>query len=215
MLAMRLAMFLISLTLLAQPRPIPVDNEWTRAVLATARPGPKGRLHKHDMNRVMIYLDKGTQVLEYENGPVKTISAEAGEIQFDPRGGMHTSAIPGNREFRIVEIELRKEGGPVTWPKDDPVKIAPKVYKVELDNSQVRILRVKLAPHQKIPEHEHALNRILVPLTEIDMAVTASDGKTTHTTGKSGDVLPGKPVRHREENTLDKPVEYIIVEFKD
>jgi len=192
-----------------------VDNEWAKAILATVSPAPKGRLHKHDMNRVMIYLDKGTQVIEYENGPTKTISAQAGEVQFDPKGGMHTSAIPpGTPTFRIVEIELKKEGGPVTFPKDDPLKIAPRVYKVELDNSQVRILRIKLAPHQKIAEHEHVLNRVLVPLTEIDMAVTTTDGKTAHTTGKSGDVLVGKPGRHREENALDKPVEYLVVEFK-
>jgi quercetin dioxygenase-like cupin family protein len=213
-LAMRKLMLLLPLTLLAQPRPVPVDNEWAKVVVANVAPAPKGRMHKHDMNRVMIYLDKGAQTIEYEGGKSKVISAHAGEVQFDPKGGMHTSENTGGTTFRIIEIELKKEGGPVTWPKADMIKVAPKAYKVELENSQVRILRVKLAPHEKIAQHEHVLPRVVVPLTEVDNTVTAADGTKTSLKAKSGDVVPGKPGTHREENTLDKPVEYIIVEFK-
>src|ERR1044071_2640987 len=111
---MRKLMFLLPLTLLGQ-RPVPVDNDWARVVIATANPGPKGRMHKHDMNRVMVYVDKGTQVLDFENGSSKTISARAGEVQFDPKGGMHTSMVPSGPAFRIVEIEIKKEGGSVNW----------------------------------------------------------------------------------------------------
>jgi quercetin dioxygenase-like cupin family protein len=161
---------LVPLTLLAQ-RPVPVDNEWARAIVATTAPGPKGRMHKHDMNRVMIYLDKGAQTIEYEGGASKIIAAKAGEVQWDPKGGMHTSMNSGGTTFRIVEIELKKDGGPVTWPKADPLKVAPKIYTVEFENDQVRVVRVKLGAHQKIAEHEHAVPRIVVPLTEVDMAL--------------------------------------------
>jgi quercetin dioxygenase-like cupin family protein len=210
---MRILMLLFPLTLLAQ-RPVPVDNEWARVIVATTAPGPKGGMHKHDMNRVMIYLDKGAQTIEYEGGASKIIAAKAGEVKWDPKNGMHTSMNSGGTTFRIVEIELKKDGGPVTWPKADPTKVAPKIYTVELENEHVRVLRVKVGPHQKIAEHEHAVHRVIVPLTEVDMAITAADGTTKSLKGKSGDAIFSQPGRHREENMLDKPVELILVEFK-
>ena len=210
---MRTLLLLIPLTLLAQ-RPVPVDNEWARVVVATTAPGPKSQMHKHDMNRVMIYLDKGAQTIEYEGGASKINAAKAGEVQWDPKDGMHTSMNSGGTTFRIVEIELKKDGGPVTWPKADPLKVAPKIYTVEFENDQVRELRVKLGPHQKIAEHEHAVPRIVVPLTEVNTAVPAADGTNTSLKGKSGDAIFSRPARPREENMLDKPVELILVEFK-
>ena len=210
---MRRLLLLIPLTLLAQ-RPVPVDNEWARVIVATTAPGPKGAMHKHDMNRVMIYLDKGAQTIEYEGGKSKVITAKAGEVQWDPKNGMHTSMNSGGTTFRIVEIELKKDGGPVTWPKADPLKVAPKIYTVEFENDHVRVVRVKLGPRQKIAEHEHAVPRIVVPLTEVNPAVTAADGTSTSLKGKPGDAIFSPPARHREENMLDKPVELILVEFK-
>src|SRR2546421_7078578 len=166
---MRILMMLLApLTLLAQ-RPVPVDNEWARVIIATTAPGPKGQMHKHDRDRVMVYLDKGAQTIEYEGGRSKVITARAGEVQWDPKDGMHTSMNSGGTTFRIVEIELKKDGGPVTWPKDDPLKVAPKIYTLEFENNAVRVVRVKVGPHQKIAEHEHAVHRIVVPLTEVDM----------------------------------------------
>jgi quercetin dioxygenase-like cupin family protein len=210
---MRKLMLLLPLTLLAQ-RPVPVNNEWARVVIATANPGPKGRMHKHEMNRVMVYIDKGTQVLGFEDGSSKTIAARAGEVQWDPKGGMHTSMIPSGPPFRIVEIELKKEGGAVQWPKVDPLTVAPKNYAAEFENSQVRVLRVKLAPHEKISEHEHGTSRIIVPLTEVDIAVSGADGAKTSLKAKPGEAIFAQPGRHSEENMLDKPVELILVDLK-
>jgi len=35
--------------------------------------------------------------------------------------------------------------------------------KVEMENEQVRVLRVKFGPRQRIPEHEHQLPRVVAP----------------------------------------------------
>jgi hypothetical protein len=58
------------------------------------------------------------------------------------------------------------------------------------------------------------LPRVTVPITEVNQAVTTPDGKTTPSISKPGDATFGGAARHREENTLDKPVEYLMVEFK-
>ena len=210
---MRIVLLLLPALLLAQ-RPVPVDNEWTRVVVATSAPGPKGRLHKHDMNRVMIYLDKGAQRLDYEGIGAREVRFEAGEVKWDPKGGMHTSQNTGGTTFRVVEVELKKPGGAARYSGIDPVKIAPDVYKVELENDQVRVLRAHLGPKQAIRLHEHSLPRVVVPLTEVEFKVTGADGKTNVLKAKAGETIFGMGVRHQEQNLRDAPAELLLVEMK-
>lgn len=209
----RTLVLLLPLTLLAQ-RPVPVDNEYARVVVATARPGPKGRPHVHQQNRVMVYLDKGAQRLEFQDGPAKDVVFEPGQVLWDTKGGLHTSESAGGTTFRVIEIELKKDGGDVAWPAIDPVTVAADVHKVEFENSQVRVLRVRLGPRQKIAFHEHRTPRVTVPLTEMRLEITAPDGTRNTVVGKPGDVLYGMPARHEEENLLDQPVELILVDLK-
>jgi len=204
---------MLSMAAIAQ-RPIPVDNEWTRVVIATSSPGPKGRSHKHDVNRVMIYLDAGKQRLEFDDGAARDIPFSAGQVLWDTKGGMHTSQNTGGTTFRIVEVEVKKPGGKVALPARDPVKVAPGLYKVEMENEQVRVLRVKLGPRQKIPEHEHLLPRVVAPLTPVKIRITGLDGMETMFEGKPGEAVYLTAARHREENLLEEPVELIAVEFK-
>ncbi len=37
----------------------------------------------------------------------------------------------------------------------DPVKVDPKHYKVEFENAQVRVLRIRYGPHEKSVMHDH------------------------------------------------------------
>jgi quercetin dioxygenase-like cupin family protein len=205
---MRALIFLAPIVLLAQ-RPIPVENEWARVVIATTSPGPKGRMHEHPMNRVMIYLDKGAQTIEYEDGRSKTIAAEAGQVFWDPKGGMHTSQNTGGTTFRIVEIELKKDGEPVSSPGNDPLRVAVRNHEVEIENEQVRVLRVKLGAREKIAGHAHTAPFLLVPLTDVEIG-----GGPTLLRGKSGDAIFVPAGAHSEENALDRSIEYILVEFK-
>jgi hypothetical protein len=52
-------------------------------------------------------------------------------------------------------------------------------------------------------------------LTDQDGAMTTPDGQTTKAQHKPGEVSWGGPVKHREENLMDKPFEAIVVEFKN
>ena len=59
----------------------------------------------------------------------------------------------------------------------DPVKVDPKHYRVEFENDQVRVVRVKIGPGETAPKHEHKLNRVVVYLSDQDFRVTNADGK--------------------------------------
>lgn len=85
--------------------------------------------------------------------------------------------------------------------------------KVEIDNPWVRVIRVKVGPHEKIPMHAHPAS-VLVALTDIHERVTTPDGKSQEVTRKKDDVAFREPVRHAEENLSDQPIEAVVVELK-
>jgi len=210
---MKILAWLLPLALLAQA-PTGVTNDYTRTIVATSRPGPKGGIHQHDVNRVMIYLDAGRQHLEFQDGTVKDFTFTPGQVMWDPKGALHTSQNLGPATYRVIEIELKKDGAAVQWPALDVLKVGPKNYSVELENDQVRVIRAKLGPREKMGEHEHKLPRLLIPLTELQIESTNADGSKGNLTGKPGDVIFAQPGRHREENMKEQPSELLIVEFK-
>ena len=142
---MKSLLLLLPLAAAAAMQPAPshttlFDTDLVKVIKASEKPGPKGRMHKHDVNRVMIYLDEGQMELDYEGKGVKPLKFKAGTVRrWDPAGGMHTSQTTGTKNFHIVEIEVKKaKGTAVQFPALDPVKVDSKHYKVEFENDQVR-----------------------------------------------------------------------------
>jgi quercetin dioxygenase-like cupin family protein len=95
----------------------------------------------------------------------------------------------------------------------DPVKVDSKHYKVEFENSQVRVLRIKYGPNEKSVMHWHP-NAIAIFVTDINAKFTFPNGKTEDTTAKAGETRWTPAGRHLPENTSDQPFEVILVELK-
>lgn len=197
----------------------PIDNDQVKVLKVQVQPREKTRLHEHKVNRVMIYLDAGTQDFDYE-GKKSTLDFKAGDVKWSPAGGMHIAEITSAQPVNIVEVELKKPGGGTahgTAHQDalDPVKIDPNHYRVEFDNPQVRVLRVKIGPHETAPMHVHSLNRVVTYLHDQKIRVTTPDGKTSDVEHKAGDVAWAGQAKHKEENVDDQPMEVVVVELKD
>ena len=94
----------------------------------------------------------------------------------------------------------------------DPVQLSPD-YKVEIDNTWVRVLRVKHPPHAKIPLHEHPA-AVAVFLTDIHEKVTGADGQIRSLDRKAGEVVFNPAGKHAEENVSDQPLETVLIELK-
>ncbi len=194
-----------------------IDNEQVRVLKVTVQPHQKTRLHQHTVNRVMIYLQAGRQNIDYQDGKKVVQSWKAGEAKWSPSSGMHVAEITSDQPVTIVEVELKKPGSSarVGTSALDPVKIDPKHYKVEFENDQVRVLRVKIGPKETAPMHEHGLNRVVTYLTDQKFQVTTADGKVEQVEHKAGEVSWGGPARHKEESLNDKPFEVVVVELKN
>jgi len=95
----------------------------------------------------------------------------------------------------------------------DPVKVDSKHYKVEFENSQVRVLRIKYGPHEKSVMHRHP-NAIAIFVTDVNGKFTFPDGKTQDMTSKAGETRWTPAGLHLPENTSDQPFEVILVELK-
>jgi quercetin dioxygenase-like cupin family protein len=190
------------------------NTDLVRVLIANSAPGTKSRPHKHDVNRVMVYLDDGAQQLKFADGKVADQSWKAGDAIIDPAGGMHTSENKHSKPFRIVEIELKKPGIPVTFPKLDPVKLDPNHHRVLAETDQVRVVRIRLAAGDRIPFHEHTLPRVVVYLSDYHIVMTTADGTITETKGDAGDVVLAGPAKQAAKNQLSRFTEIVMVEIK-
>src|SRR3954470_16360169 len=108
---MRFVFSALAFSLLAfSQRSVPIDNQQVKVLSVIDPPDrPAGRMHEHTMNRVMVYLDPGSQRIVYNDGKVQDLKFKAGEAIWSAASGMHTSQNTSGTPNRIVEIELKGE----------------------------------------------------------------------------------------------------------
>ena len=207
--------FVLTVVASAQ-RAIVVDNDDVRIPQVTVQPGHKTRMHQHLQNRVMVYLNPGGQKTVYEDGREVIEHWKAGEPLWSPMAGNHTVEITGQEPITIVEVELKKPSGDAPPLSNlDPVKVDPKHYTVDFENDQVRVVRVRIGPHESTPMHEHVGKRVAVFFTAQNFRAIAADGASAMATNEAGAVIWGEgPRRHKEENLSDEPFEALMVELK-
>jgi len=102
---------------------------------------------------------------------------------------------------------------PSALSPQDPVKVDPSHYKVEFENAQVRVLRIRYGPHEKSVMHEHPAG-VAVFLTEQSGKFTLADGRTVERNWKAGEARWTPAEKHLPENLSDKPLELVLVELK-
>ena len=95
----------------------------------------------------------------------------------------------------------------------DATKVDPKHYKVEFENSRVRVLRVKYGPHEKSVMHSHPDAVAIFP-KDGKVKFTFPGGKTEEREMKAGQAIFTPAIKHLPENMTDDDMEVILVELK-
>jgi len=95
----------------------------------------------------------------------------------------------------------------------DAVKVDPKHYKVEFENSSVRVLRIKYGPHEKSVMHSHP-NSVAIFQNDGRVKFTYPGGKTEEREMKAGQAVWTPAVKHLPENLTGSDMEVILVELK-
>ena len=95
----------------------------------------------------------------------------------------------------------------------DPTKVDANHYKVEFENDQVRVLRVKYGVKEKSVMHEHP-DAVAIFLTDGMVKFGTPDGKFVDSPVKAGTPRWTPAGKHLPENIGDKPFEVLLVEMK-
>jgi hypothetical protein len=197
------------------PSAVLIDNSEVRVLRALENNHDLGKFHKHDLNRVMIYLQSSRQHFEYQDGrKPETFDWTAGEVKWSLADGMHAGQVLGH-DFNIIEVELKLTGTDKPLADSlDPLKVDPVQFKLEFENPQARVLRIRIKPHAAVPTHAFPTNRVTLFLTDQKFRIKDSAGVTDTVEHKAGDVVWGTPTALTEQNLSDKPFEALVIEVK-
>jgi quercetin dioxygenase-like cupin family protein len=95
----------------------------------------------------------------------------------------------------------------------DPVKVDPTHYKVEFENRQVRVLRIRYGPGERSIMHWHPAS-VGVHLTAANARFTLPGGKTAELRVGAGEVRSYPAGEHLPENLSDQSFELVLIEPK-
>lgn len=133
-----------------------------------------------------------------------------------------TVAVFGQNNKTPQKIDY-KTGDPTTWPAElDAVIAAPGNHKILLENDQVRVLEVTLAPEEREPLHHHKWPSVLYIQEAGDFIDYDSDGKVIFDSRKTPEPLTfpltmykGPEAPHAPVNlSKTTPIRLIRVEIK-
>lgn len=212
----RFLAFLFLSTSFAAEDSTKIDNELVKVLVVESPPGAKSQLHEHKVNRVMIYLDEGKMTLTDAEGALEQLKFKKDEALWSQMTTRpHVSENLTGHPVNIVEIELKSLPRRKQPTSDlDWVKVDPRRYKVEFENEQVRVVRVKYGPKEKGVLHEHPYNLVVAYLSDGQMKVSPQGGEAVTVSYKRADVKYGRASKHVEENLSDAPLEIVVVELK-
>jgi hypothetical protein len=199
------------------PPTTPIDNALARVQLSAGKPGEVTKPHVHLTNRVMIYFEAGTNTIRYPNGKVAPEHFKAGDVQWNDAMGTHTATITAAGPVDIVHVELKSppnRAPTVKYGSRDPLAVDPKHFKLEMDNNQVRVLRLHLGRGEKTATYQEIFEHLLVPLTAAQVKTADAKGAAKEVAYRPGEVQWQMPGTGADENTGGQPYEAIIVEFK-
>ncbi len=191
---------------------VQLENEHVRVLRATYGPGEKSVMHEHPPT-VAVYLTDGQVKFNLPDGKTADGSGKAGQV-FWSAGGKHLPENLGAQGIDVIVVELKTPPGTsAVAAAEDPVKVAPTVCKVELENEYVRVLHWIEPPGTKNAMHAHPA-MVSVSLAASRARQTLADGKTREVESKPGQVTFSAAERHSSETLGNQRSETIQVELK-
>lgn len=191
---------------------VEVENAWVRVLRINYGPKEKSVMHKHPAG-VSVGLTDQNAKFTLPGGKSQVESGKAGEVTWST-AETHLPENISDKPLEVILVELKaRPAAAKSAAAEDPLKTDAQVYKTEVENDRVRVLRVKVGPHQKTTMHSHPAN-VVIFLTDARIKFSFPDGKTQEAQVKAGQVQWGDAVKHAGENLGDKPAEIIVVELK-
>jgi hypothetical protein len=144
--------------------------------------------------------------------PLIRIDLDSRKTRYVDSSSRHELASPSEKAVREIWVEL-KAAPPANALTMDAVRIDPARYKVDLENDEVRVVRLGFGPREKGVMVEHP-PRVLATLSDVSVKLVFQDGKTDARGAPAGVAawLEGETLL--TENASDQPLEVVLVEPK-
>lgn len=191
------------------------DNDDVKVLEVTFEPGQSDNMHDH--YPVTFYLLQGGKAqVTLPDGTVNEREIPTGFTGHNTEKVRHQVKNIGENTIKILLVE-RKNTQPASESEETlilPEEVSPDVYKVILENDDVKVLDVTFAPGQGDNMHEHGVITYY-GIKGGKLQNTLADGTVKEMEAPDGFVGHGNAiVKHQMENVGDDTVRVIIVEHK-
>ena len=96
----------------------------------------------------------------------------------------------------------------------NPLEVAPDMYKLKFENERVRVMEVTFAPSASIAMHSHPDHFVHVA-SGGKLALSYPDGTSKELEAKAGEILWIDAESHAAKNLGDTEVKLLVVELKE
>lgn len=100
-----------------------------------------------------------------------------------------------------------------TTKAQDPVEVAPEVYRIALDTDRARVMDVRVKPGAHVPMHSHAAS-IVYACNDSILRFTFPDGHSRDIELRAGDSFFNDSFAHEVDNPGSVESHVLIVELK-
>jgi quercetin dioxygenase-like cupin family protein len=114
----------------------------------------------------------------------------------------------------IVAAVVVLAGMPLRAQAQDPLQVAPSMYKLVFENERVRVMQVTFKPGEKIAPHSHP-DHYVYAISAGKLKITPENGTATEADIKVGDVMWIPAVKHYAENIGTTEVKLLVTELKE
>jgi quercetin dioxygenase-like cupin family protein len=179
-------------------------------------PGQSTRLHRHTHDYVFVVLGPSQLYDQTEGKPAVTVRFAEGEARYVRGGFTHRDRNSGETPFRCVAIEILKQGG------DSPLPPAERsldighghTEDVIVDNAQVRVTEVQIAPGAQTDEGSFPGPWVLVAVTPLELEQVQSGRERPLRVEKGGfEWIPSGPAS-KMVNRGRGNARYVAVAFR-
>ena len=192
-----------------------LENDDIKILEVTFAPGQSDNMHEHYPATVYI-VEGGKAQVTLPDGTVNEINPPSDFVLHNPEKAKHQVKNIGDNTMKIILFE-RKNTRAVTDTKEElilPEEVSPDVYKVLLDNEEVKVTEVTFKPGQGDEMHQHGVMSIY-GITGGKLKNTSPDGTVREMEVADGFVGHRNTVTtHQMKNIGDTTVKVILVEHK-
>ena len=178
----------------AQDKAVPVEKEpdhhlafhnaYTNAFEVEVPPRATTLLHHHAYDYVFVSIGSADIENVVEGKAPVDLKLHDGEVEFARGGFSHRAANKLDTPFRNVTIEILKPHSSTTASSERALEVGMGgLSDPVVDNDDVRVYDVQLAPGGMLHEQKYAHPMLLVAVSDLDIHQTGLHATSTATTG--------------------------------